>query len=234
MGRGASLRHGSLSARSHPSALERAVECRPGMGAPEPNARGCARCRARSVACRGAGRSREARDVGTHPLRRGSGVAGVAWSRSGGRRDERASIEPMIDGTVQWHHSHSTRIVCPRPQRARSAGGAPLQGAHNAEPGLSARGHDNGSRVRSLLRALRGRARPEVRPYRAHTNAEPGLSARGHDNGTRVRSLLRALRGGARPKVRPYRTRTNAEPGLSARGDIEGLTQAVAPEHASP
>src|SRR6266567_2103947 len=74
-----------------------------------------------------------------------------------------------------------------------------------SEPGLSARGHDTDTRVRSLLRALRGRARPGVRPYRAHTNAEPGLSARGHDNGTRVRSLLRALRGRARPEVRPSR-----------------------------
>src|SRR6266516_807200 len=128
----------------------------------------------------------------------------------------------------------TTERVCvlfSAPERARSARGAPLQGAHNAEPGLSARGHDNGTRVRSLLRTLRGRARPGVRPYRAHTApspgsqpgitpatcgilfSEPGLSARGHDNGTRVSSLLRALRGRARPEVRPYRAHTTPSPG---------------------
>src|SRR2546430_5005798 len=128
MGRGASLRHGSLSARWHPSALERAVECRRGAGAREPGARDFARSRAPSVESRDAGRFPEAHDAGTTPLRRGSGAAGVAWSRSGGRRDGRASIEAMIDGTVKWHHSHSTRIVCPRPERARSARGCALTG----------------------------------------------------------------------------------------------------------
>src|SRR2546430_9942722 len=33
-----------------------------------------------------------------------------------------------------------------RPERARSAGGAPLQGAHCAEPGLSARDNTNDAR----------------------------------------------------------------------------------------
>src|SRR6266487_561744 len=78
---------------------------------------------------------------------------------------------------VRPYRAHTTARVCvlfSAPERARSARGAPLQGAHNAEPGLSARGHDNGTRVRSLLRALRGRARPEVRPYRAHTTPSPG------------------------------------------------------------
>src|SRR5439155_23258600 len=65
----------------------------------------------------------------------------------------------------------------------------------------------------SFVRALRGRARPGVRPYRAHNNAEPGLSARGHDNDTRVSSLVRALRGRARPEVRPYRAHTTPSPG---------------------
>jgi len=63
MGRGASRRRGSLCARSHPSAPERAVQCRRGAGAREPSARGFARSRARSVGFRDAGRSREARDV---------------------------------------------------------------------------------------------------------------------------------------------------------------------------
>jgi len=72
-----------------------------------------------------------------------------------------------------------------------------------------------------MVRALRGRARPEVRPYRADIGRARALSP-----GTPITTIgvpfLRALRGRARPKVRPYRAHICAEPGLSARGFLQG------------
>ncbi len=104
MGRGASLRHGSLSARWHPSALERASLW--------------------SMVA----------SSGIILIRRGSFVRALRGRARPGVRPYRAhnNAEPGITPTTRGSSS-------PRPERARSAGSAPLQGAHNAEPGLSAR-----------------------------------------------------------------------------------------------
>src|SRR5438034_1377594 len=84
--------------------------------------------------------------------------AGVRGGRSGGI----AVTAGRSHRSNRWP-DHGTGMT--RPERARSAGGAPLQGAHNAEPGLSAR---------VLIGGLSGRARPRARRYRAHVTPSPG------------------------------------------------------------
>ena len=148
----------------------------------------------------------------------------------------------MIDGTVQWHHFHSTRIVCPRPERARSAGVRPYRAHNNAELGLSARDQrqdefGNGIATRGI--AASGIATTRIvcrRPERARSAEGAPLEgaqqrrARALSPGTPKRRIgdgipriaddirsgdrfVRALRGRARPKVRPYRAHTTPSPG---------------------
>src|SRR2546422_10840229 len=113
------------------------------------------------------------------------------------RRPPRSTLFPY----TTLFRSHGTGMT--RPERARSAGGAPLQGAHDAEPGLSARetsttGWSERNWVPIRLRVLRalGRARRGGAPLQGAHDAEPGLSAR---------VLIGGLSGRARPRARRYR-----------------------------
>src|SRR5213080_2300787 len=75
----------------------------------------------------------------------------------------------------------------------------------------------------SFVRALRGRARPGVRPYRAHNNAEPGLSARDNTNDARV--LLSAPGEGALARESALTRRTQRR--------ARALSPGTPPPHAS-
>src|SRR6266545_385850 len=94
--------------------------------------------------------------------------------------NEREGAQPFARGAYRnhargYHKARSARrlsatlpaAVIPRPERARSAGGAPLQGAHSAEPGLSARGYQEARSARRLSVTLPASVIP--RPERARS-----------------------------------------------------------------
>src|SRR6266545_3695413 len=94
--------------------------------------------------------------------------------------NEREGAQPFARGAYRnhargYHKGRSARrlsatlpaAVIPRPERARSAGGAPLQGARGAEPGLSARGYQEARSARRLSVTLPASVIP--RPERARS-----------------------------------------------------------------